>query len=120
MAVLPDRRLKPLLLAPAVWGAHFAGAYALLSVGCALRWQAHEWLGVDLIRWLLAALTLAAAGALGALMVQAWRASAGAAAADEAARAARFHARVISGLALLSLVAVLWLGSAIAMMRPCI
>jgi len=114
------RPLIPLLFAPLIWGAHFAGAYALLSIGCALRWQAQQWLGVDLIRCLLAVLTLAAVGILGALLVQAWRASPAATETDEPAQAARFFARVNAGLALLSLIAVLWLGSAIAMMPPCI
>lgn len=104
-----------IIAAPLVWAAHFVLSYALLSIGCALDWQTVQVLELDLIRSLLLLLTAAAIAVLLMLLGTAWRARHRAAVGSRP----RFSATAATGLAILSLIAVIWIGLAIVLMPPC-
>jgi uncharacterized membrane protein YidH (DUF202 family) len=104
-----------MIVGPLVWGAHFTLSYALLSIGCALDWQRISLLGVDVIRLVLSALTAVAVLLLIGLAVSGWHRWR---AAPEGT-AERFSAGSALGLHILSLIAVIWVGMAVPLMRPC-
>lgn len=108
-------REPSIIAAPLVWAAHFVLSYALLSIGCALGWQTAQVLGLDLIRSLLLLLTAAAIAALLVLLGAAWHVRHHAAVGSRP----RFSATTATGLAILSLIAVVWIGLAIVLMPPC-
>jgi cation transport ATPase len=104
--------LIAMVLGPTVWALHFVLIYALLSIGCALDWQAVDVAGLDAVRIVLLAVTAAAAVPLLWLAWRAWRGTA-----DEMDG---LRSRAVVALALLSLLAVLWEAMAIPLMQPCL
>lgn len=110
----PLRRnpLPRLLAGPLIWGTHFVLIYGLLSVGCAAGWQALRLAGLDLIRLLLLLLTVLAVPPLVWLVFGGLRP-------PNAADSAGFGRRAGAGLALLSLIAVVWEALPLAALAPC-
>lgn len=100
---------------PLVWTAHFVMSYALLSIGCALRWNAAVVFGLDVIRLLLLLITAAAALGLLGLLATSWRQWRRTTTGSRAG----FTAATAAGLDALSLIAVLWLGLAVMLTVPC-
>lgn len=103
------------IVAPLVWATHFVLSYVLLSIGCALDWQAARIFGLDLIRCLLLLLTAAAVVALLVLLGTARRAGRSV----RIGSRSRFMATIAGGLSILSLIAVIWIGLAIMLIPPC-
>lgn len=113
----PTDRPNPLLrllLGPLVWTLHFVLVYALVSIGCAAGWQNTPAAGIDLLRFLLAGVSIIAVLALLWLLKRCWS--------DPLRHGGetRFVPLASAGLALLSLIAVLWATVAIPLMLPCL
>lgn len=63
-AVRFDHAFLRLFSGPMIWAAHFLAIYGFAGLACARRMQDSEWLGVGVVNWVVAAVTLAAVAAV--------------------------------------------------------
>lgn len=105
-----------------VWSLYFVAMYAWLSVGCVAGWDRTHLLGVDTMRFTLAALTLMASLLIACF---GWRSFKVARherreAAEGSARGRRqFMALLAAALAGLALVSTFWVGAPLFLLAPC-
>lgn len=91
------RSFLRLFSGPTIWALHFLAIYGATGVLCARPALRQDWLGISAIAWMLGTAALLAVAAIELIHARDWR-----------DRKTDFMRMTASGLALLSIIAIVW------------
>jgi hypothetical protein len=110
-----SRAFLLMLFGPMVWAAHFLVIYGFTGIACARGLQQAEWLGMNIVTWVIAATAFVAVAAILLLAWQGGYKSTNNTARDNAS----FTRWMTAGLGFLSIVAIVWESITVLLVPAC-